>query len=102
MRDKKIYIVPEPPVSKPIAFFPQLCNGCNQCVEVCQVDLMIPNPEGGKPPIVVYPGECWYCGCCVAACPNKGAIKLNELPMNKVYWKPKTPRRGDPLCCANR
>jgi NAD-dependent dihydropyrimidine dehydrogenase PreA subunit len=89
MRDKKIYIVPESPISNPIVFFPQLCNGCNRCVEVCQVDLMIPNPRRGKPPMVVYPGECWYCGCCVAACPRPGAVKLNELPMNKVYWKPK-------------
>lgn len=89
MKDKKIIITPEPPVSLPLTFFPDLCSGCNQCVEVCQVDLMIPNPEKGKPPILLYPGECWYCGCCVDACPNPGAIKLNELPMNKVYWKPK-------------
>lgn len=89
MRNKKVYIIPEPPISRPITFFPDRCNGCCQCVEVCQVDLMIPNPAKGKPPIVLYPGECWYCGCCVDVCPKPGAIKLNALPMNKVYWRPK-------------
>lgn len=58
-------------------------------MEVCQVDMFIPNPEKGKPPIVFYPGECWYCECCVGECPNQGAIELDPLLMNRVHWKPK-------------
>ncbi|MFX0039315.1 MAG: ferredoxin family protein [Promethearchaeota archaeon] len=88
--DKKFYAIPEPGISDPIAFNPEICTGCNRCVEVCQIDIFIPNPEKGKPPIVLYPGECWYCGCCVSECPNLGAIKLNPLLMNRVYWKSKT------------
>ena len=87
---KKIYAIPEPAVSHPLTFDPERCNGCNQCIEVCQVDILLPNPVAGKPPIVLYPGECWYGGCCVAICPKPGAIKLNVLPMNRVHWKRKS------------
>jgi ferredoxin len=49
---------------------------------------MLPNLEKGKPPIVVYPDECWFCGDCVQACQN-GAITM-EYPMNqRVGWKRK-------------
>ena len=65
------------------------CNGCNKCIEVCQVDLLIPNPVAGKPPIILYPEECWYGGCCVAVCPKPGAIKLTGLPQNSVHCKHK-------------
>lgn len=73
--------------SHPLVFDPDICNGCNQCIEVCQVDLLVPNPEKGRPPIVLYPDECWYGGCCVAVCPLPGAIRLNHPPMNRVHWK---------------
>lgn len=86
---KKVYVIPEPAISNPITFNPDICVGCNKCIEVCQVDILIPNPEDGKPPIVLYPGECWYGGCCVAECPKPGAIKLNLLLMNRVHWKRK-------------
>ncbi len=84
---KKVYAIPEPGISNPITFNQNICVGCNKCIEVCQVDILIPNPEEGKPPIVLYPGECWYGGCCVAECPKSGAIKLNLLLMNRVHWK---------------
>lgn len=90
MSGKKAYAVPEPGASNPIIFDPNICDGCNQCLEVCQADIMIPNPEKGKHPIVIYPGECWYGGCCVAICPREGAIKLNQPLMNRVRWKRKT------------
>ena len=76
-----------PAVSWPLVFDPETCNGCNQCVEVCQVDLLVPDREKGQPPVVLYPEECWYGGCCVAACPVPGAIRLNHPPMNRVNWK---------------
>ncbi|MFX1600826.1 MAG: ferredoxin family protein [Promethearchaeota archaeon] len=89
MMDENVYAIPDSGISNPISFNPDLCVGCNKCIEVCQVDIFIPNPEKNKPPIVLYPGECWYCGCCVDECPKPGAIKLNPLPMNRVYWKRK-------------
>ena len=87
--NKKLYAIPEAGISNPIIFNPDICIGCNRCMEVCQVDLFIRNPNKGKPPIVLYPGECWYCGCCVEECPIPEAIKLNPLLMNRVYWKSK-------------
>jgi len=68
---------------------PELCIGCNSCVDVCRSDLLIPNHEKGKPPYVMYPDECWFCGCCVEHCPIEGAITM-VFPMNqRVGWKRK-------------
>lgn len=89
MRGKKTIVVPEPAVFDPLVFDPDLCNGCNRCVDVCQMDILYPHPEGGKPPIVLYPGECWYGGSCVDTCPRPGAIKLRVPLANRVHWKPK-------------
>lgn len=62
----------------PVEINEETCNGCNICVDVCMSDVLQPNPEQGKPPIVMYPDECWYGGCCVEECPRyeRGAIKL--------------------------
>lgn len=76
----------EMPVASPIRYDEEKCIGCNRCVEICQVDLLLPNPEKGKPPIVMFPGECWYCGCCVMECPVKGAITLRHPLMNQAQW----------------
>jgi NAD-dependent dihydropyrimidine dehydrogenase PreA subunit len=84
--DKKIFIMPEMPAANPILYDPEKCLGCNRCVEICQVDLLIPNPEKGRPPVVLYPGECWYCGCCVMECPVEGAITLRHPLMNQAHW----------------
>ena len=80
---------PESTTFKSVTFNPDICNGCNVCVDVCQVDLFIPNPEKGKPPILLFPEECWFDGSCVEVCPKPGAIKLNHLPRNRVHWKRK-------------
>lgn len=77
---------PEMPASKPIIFDEEKCIGCNRCVEICQVDLFIPNPVKGRVPLVLYPGECWYCGCCVVVCPAEGAITMRHPLMNQVHW----------------
>jgi NAD-dependent dihydropyrimidine dehydrogenase PreA subunit len=73
----------------PVTFDPEICNGCNQCVEVCQVDVYISNPEDGQPPIILHPDECWYCGCCVIDCPCAGAIQINWPLQQRGYWKRK-------------
>ncbi len=84
---RTIFAWPEPAVFNPIAIDEHLCRGCNQCIDVCQVDLFLPNVEKGQPPIIMYPGECWYDGSCVEACPIPGAITLNTLLINRVHWK---------------
>lgn len=88
----KVYVVPN--VTTPnrnVIRNPEVCNGCNECVEVCQVDVYIPNPVQGKPPITLHPEECWYCGCCVNECPllSAGAIKFNLPLQQKVHFKRK-------------
>ena len=87
-----IYMMPNAPTpSRGMRFDPDICNGCNSCVEVCPTDVMMPNPEKGKPPIVLYPEECWFCGGCVEECPNDGAIRMQH-PLSQdisVNWKRK-------------
>ena len=70
----------------PLSFDDALCIGCNRCASVCQVDIMVPSPEQGKHPVVLYPGECYYCGSCVMACPVKGAIHLRHPLMNQTKF----------------
>jgi len=73
----------------PLVFDVDLCIGCNICVHICQVDILVPNPEEGAPPIVLYPGECWYDGSCVSACPIPGAITLTAMAGKRVRFKRK-------------
>ena len=66
--------------SNPVIFDENVCTGCNICVDICVMDILMPNPEADKPPIILYPDECYYDGLCVSNCPvwQKGAIKLNN------------------------
>ncbi|MBI5446849.1 MAG: ferredoxin family protein [Deltaproteobacteria bacterium] len=73
----------------PVVIDADVCTGCNRCVEVCQVDVLIPHPEKGKPPILLHPDECWYEGSCVEHCPTAGAIRLNHPLAQRVRWKRK-------------
>lgn len=93
MSQEKIYAYCNSPVANvPVIFNPDVCNGCNNCLDVCQMDVLMPNPEPGKPPVVMYPDECWYAGCCVAHCPKReeGAVVLNLPIMSMVRWKRKS------------
>jgi len=81
--------IDEAAVVQPLSFDAHKCIGCNICVDRCQVDIMIPNPQPGKPPIVLYPGECWYDGSCVSACPEPGAITLNRMTEEPVRFRRK-------------
>ncbi len=88
MAQEKVYAVPNPNApNTPVVINPEICNGCNQCVEVCQIDVFIPNPVAGKPPIVLHPEECWYGGCCVFVCETPGAITLHWPLMQRVHMK---------------
>jgi len=84
------------PTQSIIVFDEEVCTGCvglrePMCVKGCRTDMLIPNPEKGKPPIVAYPDECCECGCCVHACPRalKGAITMNWPLAKSVRWKRK-------------
>ncbi|RLF06382.1 MAG: 4Fe-4S ferredoxin [Thermoprotei archaeon] len=87
---------PNEPPYRPIIFDPKVCDGCNKCVEVCTMNVLMPNPEKGKPPIVLYPDECWYGGCCVKECPKfeEGAIKLNFPLWYRPRWIRKETRES--------
>ena len=89
MADKAI-MVPNPLTPcKSVIFNPDICNGCNACVNVCGTDIMMPNSEKGRPPILLYPDECWFCGCCVEHCPRTGAISMRHPLNQKIGWKRK-------------
>jgi len=90
MAQEKVYATPNLPApGRPVIFNPEICTGCNTCVEVCQIDVFIPGPEKGKPPTILHPEECWYCGCCVDDCPIPGAIKFNWPIMQRLHWRRK-------------
>ncbi len=95
MSENKAYMEPNLVTpNKPLVFDENVCDGCNRCVRGCMMDVLYPNPEKGKTPIVLYPDECWYCGCCVMECPiwEKSPIKpltLKHPMMQRVRWKRK-------------
>jgi NAD-dependent dihydropyrimidine dehydrogenase PreA subunit len=88
--EEKVFAIPNISTpNTPVLFNEEICNGCNICVETCQIDVYIPHPQAGKPPIILHPEECWYCGCCANDCPCPGAIQFNfPLPL-RGYWKNK-------------
>jgi NAD-dependent dihydropyrimidine dehydrogenase PreA subunit len=93
MPRKKIFALPNiVSPANPIIYNADLCTGCNTCVQVCQVDVFVPNPEKGQPPVILHPDECWYCGCCANDCP-KGAITFNWPLQQRGYWQDKATRK---------
>jgi NAD-dependent dihydropyrimidine dehydrogenase PreA subunit len=89
----KVYMLPNPPTPNvSVQFNPEICNGCNRCIEVCPNDVLMPNPHRKQPPIVLYNEECWFCGGCVEECARTGAITLvHPLSQNiSVNWKRKS------------
>ena len=72
-----------------IQFDAELCISCDACVDVCRCDVLAPSPGPGEPPVLVYPDECWFCGCCVAHCPVPGAIRMEHPLCQRVGWKRK-------------
>ena len=92
MAEEKVYMLPNLITpNEPVEFDEEVCNGCNRCVEICLMDVLFPNPEKGKSPVVLYPDECWQCGSCILECPlgDKGAVKVKWPLMTKMRWKSK-------------
>lgn len=87
---KKAVVKPGEADFFPVMFDPELCNGCNRCVEACQSDCFAPNPEKGRPPLVLFPHECWHCGTCVQVCPRRGAVRWERLAAHRVHCRRKT------------
>lgn len=77
--------------NQPIIFDADACTGCNLCIEDCPIDVFVPAPERGAVPLILYPDECWYCGCCEMRCPEyaHGAIRINFPLMQRARWKRK-------------
>jgi NAD-dependent dihydropyrimidine dehydrogenase PreA subunit len=89
MEEEKVYIAPNLHVpNKPIVIDEKICTGCNNCVDVCMMDIFAPNPQKGKPPIIMHPDECRYGGSCVLHCPEE-AMTLTYPMTWKVRWKRK-------------
>lgn len=83
----KALMLPNPMApNKAVYFDPVKCNGCNTCIDYCRCDVLHPNPVKGQPPIVLYPDECWFAGCCAGACPTEGACILLSPLQQKVGW----------------
>lgn len=55
LQNKILTAEPVPCSTHPILYDETKCVGCNACVNICQVDILIPSPEKGKHPIVLYP-----------------------------------------------
>ena len=88
MLKEKVFALPNVTTpSRPVIFNPEICNGCNRCVEVCPIDVYIPNPDKSKSPLILHADECWYCGTCVNECPRPGAVKFNFPLQQRGYWK---------------
>lgn len=85
--DKKVFSVSEETCSTmPIVYDSDKCIGCNRCANVCQCDILLPAETKREHPLVMYPGECYYCGACVMVCPNPGAIRLVHPLMNRARF----------------
>ena len=65
---------------------PDLCNGCRQCMRVCQFGAMGYGIAHEK--VVIDPRRCYGCGICRASC-TKNAIVLSErsaVPLAEHVW----------------
>ena len=52
LQNKILTAEPVPCSTHPILYDETKCVGCNACVNICQVDILIPSPEKGKHPLM--------------------------------------------------
>ena len=57
LQNKILTAEPVPCSTHPILYDETKCVGCNACVNICQVDILIPSPEKGKHPHQLYPAS---------------------------------------------
>lgn len=65
---------------------PELCNGCRQCMRVCQFGAMGYSAANKK--VIIDPRRCYGCGVCRASC-TKDAITLHaraSVPLAANIW----------------
>ncbi len=65
---------------------PDSCNGCRQCMRVCQFGAM--GYGAAREKVVIDPRRCYGCGVCRASC-TKDAIVLSErsaVPLAASVW----------------
>ena len=87
MADTFVYANPTGP-TRCVSIDASRCVGCNACANICRMQSILPSHIPGQPPVVAYPDECWYCGCCVEVC-RTGALEMN-LPINqRIFFKRK-------------
>ena len=94
MSKEILYASVVPCSARPITYNAELCIGCNSCVRACQSDVLVPSVNKGEHPVVMYPGECIYCGSCVMDCPVPGAIHFEHPVMNRSKFVPVKPDPG--------
>ena len=101
MPEKQIRLYPNPITpNSSILFDEDLCIGCGRCINHCRSDVLMPNPQKGKPPVVAYPDECWFCGCCALACPRHAVMMT--FPMNqRAVWRRKDTGKLYRTCVEN-
>jgi len=90
MAQEEVYAIPNVNApNSPVIIDDELCTGCNKCVEICMIDVFIPNPVAGQPPIIMHPDECYYEGICTFVCPVAGAITFNWPLMQRGHYRRK-------------
>lgn len=56
----------------------ELCQGCGECIEVCNFDVFEKIVLSGKEKVRIADGEnCRGCNRCIAVCPGKAIKKLS-------------------------
>lgn len=85
----RAYIAPNETGPTEVIFIDEeRCIGCNACANICRTQTILKNPVAGKAPLLVYPDECWFCACCVEACPT-GALKMRQPIGRRILFKRK-------------
>ena len=88
MSNKELFASEVPCSANPITYNKELCIGCNSCTNACPIDVLVPSEVKGQSPVVMYPGECIYCGACVMESPVEGAIHLEHPLINRTKFVP--------------